>query len=113
MAELYPDLKDRPVKETVCLFDVDGTLTPARGRVSVEMLKTLSELRHKCAIGFVSFVSHWNISSPPKCSMKDSLRLSLHDLTFSIGRRIRPRQARRATRHRFLTRYNHVRFLLL
>ena len=59
MAELYPDLKDRPVKNTVCLFDVDGTLTPARLRVSAEMLKTLSELRHKCAIGFVSlaFVS--------------------------------------------------------
>jgi phosphomannomutase len=53
MAELYPDLKDRPVKETVCLFDVDGTLTPARQSVSAEMLKLLSELRHKCAIGFV------------------------------------------------------------
>lgn len=53
MAELYPDLKDRPVKETVCLFDVDDTLTPARKSVSVEMLKLLSELRHKCAIGYV------------------------------------------------------------
>jgi phosphomannomutase len=54
MAELYPDLKDRPVKETVCLFDVDDTLTPARQSVSAEMLKLLSELRQKCAIGFVS-----------------------------------------------------------
>jgi len=53
MAELYPDLKDRPIKETVCLFDVDGTLTPARLGVSAEMLQTLSKLRHKCAIGFV------------------------------------------------------------
>jgi len=53
MAELYPDLKDRPVKETVCLFDVDGTLTPARQSVSAEMLKLLSELRYKCVIGFV------------------------------------------------------------
>jgi hypothetical protein len=53
MAEQYPDLKDRPVKETICLFDVDGTLTPARQRVSPEMLKLLSQLRHKCAIGFV------------------------------------------------------------
>lgn len=52
-AEQYPDLKNRPVKETICLFDVDGTLTPARKRVSPEMLKLLSELRHKCAIGFV------------------------------------------------------------
>lgn len=53
MAELYPDLKDRPVKETICLFDVDGTLTPARQQVSAEMLKLLSDLRQKCAIGFV------------------------------------------------------------
>lgn len=53
MAELYPDLKDRPVKETVCLFDVDGTLTPARQPASAEMLKLLSEVRRKCAIGFV------------------------------------------------------------
>lgn len=53
MAELYPDLKDRPVKETICLFDVDGTLTPARQGISAEMLKLLSEVRKKCAIGFV------------------------------------------------------------
>lgn len=53
MAELYPDLKERPVKETICLFDVDGTLTPARRSVSAEMLNLLSDLRHKCAIGFV------------------------------------------------------------
>lgn len=55
MAEKYPDLKGRPIKETICLFDVDGTLTPARQRVSPEMLKLLSELRHKCAIGFVGY----------------------------------------------------------
>jgi phosphomannomutase len=54
MAELFPDLKDRPVQETICLFDVDGTLTPARQTVSAEMLKLLSDVRHKCAIGFVS-----------------------------------------------------------
>lgn len=30
---VYPRLEDRPVKNTICLFDVDGTLTPAR-RVS-------------------------------------------------------------------------------
>lgn len=49
----FTDLKDRPVKETVCLFDVDGTLTPARQAVSPEMLQTLLNLRQKCAIGFV------------------------------------------------------------
>ena len=51
---LYPKLQDRPVKETICLFDVDGTLTPARLGVSKEMLQTLSKLREQCAIGFVS-----------------------------------------------------------
>ncbi|EEQ34400.1 eukaryotic phosphomannomutase [Microsporum canis CBS 113480] len=51
-ASLYPSLENRPVKSTVCLFDVDGTLTPARQGVSPEMLQLLSQLRHKCAIGF-------------------------------------------------------------
>jgi phosphomannomutase len=54
MAEVYPDLKDRPLKETICLFDVDNTLTPARRPVSAEMRQTLSNLRKKCAIGYVS-----------------------------------------------------------
>lgn len=39
---------------TLCLFDVDETLTPARRSVSVEMLNLLAELkREHCAIGFV------------------------------------------------------------
>lgn len=46
-------LESRPVKNTICLFDVDGTLTPARRTVAPEMLQLLSALRHKCAIGFV------------------------------------------------------------
>ena len=29
-ASVYPPLEDRPIKNTICLFDVDGTLTPAR-----------------------------------------------------------------------------------
>ena len=32
-----PPLNKRPVKNTVCLFDVDGTLTPAR-RVSLSSI---------------------------------------------------------------------------
>jgi phosphomannomutase len=70
-ASVIPALDQRPVKNTICLFDVDGTLTPARrvciyhGRsvqierltckqtVSPEMLTLLSQLRHKVAIGFV------------------------------------------------------------
>ena len=52
-ASVYPPLQGRPIKGTICLFDVDGTLTPARRSVSPEMLQILSALRHKCAIGFV------------------------------------------------------------
>ncbi|KAI4288866.1 MAG: hypothetical protein L6R35_001868 [Caloplaca aegaea] len=52
-ASVYPPLEDRPTKETICLFDVDGTLTPARGDASPQVLQLLSALRHKCAIGFV------------------------------------------------------------
>lgn len=29
-ASVYPTLDQRPIKNTVCLFDVDGTLTAAR-----------------------------------------------------------------------------------
>jgi phosphomannomutase len=49
----YPPLDQRPLKDTICLFDVDGTLTPARLPVSAEMLNLLSRLRQKCAVGFV------------------------------------------------------------
>lgn len=52
-ASIVPALNERPVKNTICLFDVDGTLTPARRSVSPEMLQLLSALRHKVAIGFV------------------------------------------------------------
>lgn len=33
-AGVYPALENRPLKDTICLFDVDNTLTPAR-RVSL------------------------------------------------------------------------------
>ncbi|PLN83237.1 phosphomannomutase [Aspergillus taichungensis] len=49
----HSPLEDRPLKNTLCLFDVDGTLTPARLTVCPEMLDLLSRLRQKCAIGFV------------------------------------------------------------
>ncbi|KAK4128785.1 eukaryotic phosphomannomutase [Parathielavia appendiculata] len=49
----YPPLAEREIKNTICLFDVDGTLTPARLSASPEMLDLLSRLRQKCAIGFV------------------------------------------------------------
>lgn len=40
MAASYPPLEDRPIKNTICLFDVDGTLTPAR-QVSPQVLRIL------------------------------------------------------------------------
>ncbi|KAK2065950.1 eukaryotic phosphomannomutase [Colletotrichum caudatum] len=49
----YPALEDRPLRNTICLFDVDETLTPARLHASPEMLELLARLRQKCAIGFV------------------------------------------------------------
>ncbi|KAM3414987.1 Phosphomannomutase [Cercospora zeina] len=52
-ASVVPALDKRPIQNTICLFDVDGTLTPARRTVSPEMLQLLSALRHKVAIGFV------------------------------------------------------------
>ncbi|KAK3677774.1 Phosphomannomutase 1 [Recurvomyces mirabilis] len=52
-ASIIPPLAERPIKNTICLFDVDGTLTPARRPVSPQMLQLLSALRHKVAIGFV------------------------------------------------------------
>ncbi|KAF8929176.1 eukaryotic phosphomannomutase [Dissophora ornata] len=44
---------DRTQPDTICLFDVDGTLTPARLEITKSMEQTLVELRKKCVIGFV------------------------------------------------------------
>ncbi|GAP92055.1 putative eukaryotic phosphomannomutase [Rosellinia necatrix] len=49
----YPPLEERPIKNTIVLFDVDGTLSPARRTASPEMLATLAALRQKVAIGYV------------------------------------------------------------
>jgi len=46
------DFADRPIKKLL-LFDVDGTLTPARQSASDEILDLLKELKKKIAIGFV------------------------------------------------------------
>ncbi|EIW84078.1 eukaryotic phosphomannomutase [Coniophora puteana RWD-64-598 SS2] len=43
---------DRPLKK-IALFDVDGTLTPARQQASPAMLELLSKVKRKIAIGFV------------------------------------------------------------
>ncbi|RDA83289.1 hypothetical protein CP532_3697 [Ophiocordyceps camponoti-leonardi (nom. inval.)] len=53
MDDSIPPLSSRPLPDTICLFDVDGTLTPARLDASPEMLSLLRSLRQRCAIGFV------------------------------------------------------------
>lgn len=45
------EYKEQP--KTLVLFDVDGTLTPARLTISDEVRDTLAKLRKKCVIGFV------------------------------------------------------------
>lgn len=45
--------QDRKQPTTLCLFDVDGTLTEARKIVSKEMLDVLKALKQHCVIGFV------------------------------------------------------------
>ncbi|KAI0399179.1 eukaryotic phosphomannomutase [Xylaria palmicola] len=49
----YPPLEERPIKNTIVLFDVDGTLSPSRRTASPEMLAALATLRQKVAIGYV------------------------------------------------------------
>ena len=47
------DFSKRQYSDTLVLFDVDGTLTPARKTISQEMQSVLSNLREKVVIGFV------------------------------------------------------------
>ncbi|KAI0545081.1 eukaryotic phosphomannomutase [Xylaria curta] len=49
----YPPLEERPIKNTIVLFDVDGTLSPARRAAPHWMLAILAALRQKVAIGYV------------------------------------------------------------
>ena len=44
---------DREDPTTLVLFDVDGTLTPARQQVTAEVAQILRDLRKKVVIGFV------------------------------------------------------------
>lgn len=43
---VIPPLHERPVKNTICLFDVDGTLTPAR-KVSLPVRHSTAPLPYK------------------------------------------------------------------
>ncbi|ETS86184.1 hypothetical protein PFICI_00012 [Pestalotiopsis fici W106-1] len=52
--DAYIPLEARPLRETICLFDLDGTLCPEKQLVSPEMRSLLRLLRTKCTIGYVS-----------------------------------------------------------
>ena len=47
------EFSKRQHSDTLVLFDVDGTLTPARKTISKEMQSILTSLREKVVIGFV------------------------------------------------------------
>jgi phosphomannomutase len=51
-AEILP-FNERPIKDTIVLFDVDGTLTPARQEISPEVKQVLRDLRKRVVVGFV------------------------------------------------------------
>ncbi|KAK0528159.1 Phosphomannomutase 1 [Tilletia horrida] len=45
--------EDRPLPKTLCLFDVDGTLTVPRLSAQPETVAALAKLRRRCAVGVV------------------------------------------------------------
>ncbi|EPQ28090.1 uncharacterized protein PFL1_04417 [Pseudozyma flocculosa PF-1] len=47
------EFQEKAHPRILCLFDVDGTLTPARQDVSPLMLRTLARLRNHCVTGVV------------------------------------------------------------
>jgi len=48
------ELVEKRDVETICLFDVDGTLSPSRNVASEEIKKCITNLRSKCVVGVVS-----------------------------------------------------------
>jgi phosphomannomutase len=56
-ANVFPEgitpFAQRKHPKTICMFDVDGTLTPARLQGSKEMLASLKKLREHTATAFV------------------------------------------------------------
>ncbi|KAJ3064465.1 Phosphomannomutase [Podochytrium sp. JEL0797] len=50
---MTPEFQKRDHPDTIVLFDVDGTITPARQEISESMKQTLAKLRKKVVVGFV------------------------------------------------------------
>lgn len=62
-AALFPPLPQRPIKNTICLFDVDGTLTPARRVCSLSSLNTVDFANF---VGCVPRDVDTLVNTPPK-----------------------------------------------
>lgn len=71
---------DRPLKKLV-LFDVDGTLTPARQGVSPEVIEVLKDLRKKLVIGFVGGSDFVKISEQLSVNGSDVV----HDFDYAFA----------------------------
>jgi len=59
------------LKNTICLFDVDGTVTPPRQRVTQEMEECLQWLKTKVAVGLVGGSDLSKISEQMSVSKQD------------------------------------------
>jgi len=86
---------------TICLFDVDGTLTPARKVVSAEVLNALKQLRKHCVVGFVGGsdlpkqkeqlgenvldMFDWGFSENGLCAFKDGKSIGSQTFSQHIG----------------------------
>ena len=108
-ASVYPPLEARPIKNTICLFDVDGTLTPAR-LVSSPTSATPPSRK---------VVHQWlNITTidPSLARLPRNVTTPLCPPTQVRHRfrwRLRPRETARAARHAFSPSDNPLRFLFL
>lgn len=101
IAPTYTPLDQRPLKDTICLFDVDGPLTPAR-RVRPPSLPPPS-LSSSDQLQTGSLPRNPPDPRCPPSTMRNRLR-----------RRLEPRQARRTARQaRRRPRHHALRLLLL
>ncbi|PKC70125.1 eukaryotic phosphomannomutase [Rhizophagus irregularis] len=77
------DWQDREHPDTIVLFDVDGTLTPARRDVTPEVTEILKALKKKVVIGFVggSDISKQLEQLGPNCINEFDFAFSENGLT--------------------------------
>ena len=74
---------ERKHPKTICMFDVDGTLTPARLQGSPEMLQSLKKLREYTATAFVGGSNFPKIEWQLEIIGEKSQSQSLPSLTYT------------------------------